>query len=204
MRQIIFAAIFFLFVSVTERPVVAETVYDSLSDAGGGYGVLDGEVGQSVQLAGTGRQVTKIELFLGASSSVDFRVRFYELNGVRGTPGTMFWESPLQTFTWEPPKFNERFIAIDVPGITVPDKFAWIVKGYDPSNSKNLLVLSSLPPTIGQNYDFWVVDPQNNWVSFHLNTGVVGARINAIPEPASLLLAVGAVIAFAAFRRVPK
>ena len=116
MTRIIFGVVIFFTLASSNQPTSAAVVYDSLAKWGGGYGVRDSEAGQTIQLSGSARQVTRIELSLGANSNAEFRVRLYRLDGMGGTPGTLFWESPTQVFTWDPPYYNRKFVAIDVPG----------------------------------------------------------------------------------------
>lgn len=185
-RQLTTVVALFL-ASVVGRESVGETVYDSLFIVDGSLGVGAREAGQTVRLAGIARQVTRVDLALGGNTLAEFRLRFYLLDGAGGTPGTMFWESALQTYPWEPPFYNYKTFGIDVPGIVVPDAFAWAVKGYDVNSSVSLL--TSNPPTVGQNADTWLLNSQGMWVSF-VFTRVLGARITAIPEPSTCLLAV--------------
>ncbi len=186
MTRIIFGVVIFFTLASSNQPTSAAVVYDSLVIAGGGHGVRDGEAGQAVQLSGNAREVTRIELSLGAlRSNPEFLVRFYKLDGVGGAPGTLFWESPTQVLNTEPPVMIEQFVTIDVPGVVVPDRFVWAVKGLDSEGS--VMVVSSPPPTVGGNSDMWTRTSQFDWFKFHLNTGVVGARIIAIPEPGTML-----------------
>lgn len=55
------------------------------------------------------------------------RLRFLNLDGVGGTPGSLIWESPVQTFPYRPINFNSTILTITVPKITAPDHFAWTI-----------------------------------------------------------------------------
>jgi hypothetical protein len=174
-----------------------EVVYDSLPYTIGGMGInqvgtTGDQVGQSVRLSGVARQVSQFEVGLGGGGAGAFRIRFYDLDGTGQVPGSTIWESPIQIYPYDLPFYNEKVVTVSVPGITVPDTFAWAVLSVPPEG--NMTVLSSNPPTVGQSSDSWFRRSGMNWVVLPINSGVYGARINAVPEPSTLfLLAIGAV-----------
>ena len=127
----------------------AEIVYDSISD-----NYLNGiraehtpEAGQAITLAGTSRVVTKIELQVTGNELADFVIRFRRLDGLddhpifdtTGHPETIMWESPVQTFPWDPPAFNRKRVVFDVPYITVPDTFAWTLHWLIPEKTVGVM-----------------------------------------------------------------
>jgi hypothetical protein len=164
-----------------------ETVYDSLSPSMGAYGfAVHSEIGQSIDLEGSARSITRMDVFLGTNTPDGFRLRFYTLDIVNGEPENLIWESPLQTFPYDPPSYNRKFVRIDIPKVDVPDTFAWTIKPTVPPS--NLAVQLSQPPTVGTHHDAWLRRLDLSWTVTHLGTGAFGARVMAVPEPSPLLL----------------
>jgi hypothetical protein len=177
-----------------------KVVYDSLSGflSTAALGFANSiEVGQAITLEGNARQVNQIELFIGSNRAMEYRVRFYELNGMGGAPGTLIWESQSQTYPYTPGSFR-KVVSVDVPNVKLPSSFAWVVA----HDSRNMLVGISDPPSIGTNLDIWRRG-NDAWQTRDFSTGVFGARIRAIPEPNSLwVFAIAAAVIFATNRSI--
>jgi hypothetical protein len=125
-----------------------------------------------------------------------FRVRFYDLDAA-GTPTSAFWESQLQKHP-SIGGFDRVIIAVNVPDVTVPNSFAWIVAPLAPESS-GMLVSSSDPPTIGTSLKAWRRGADLQWKSAAVNSGVFGARVTAVPEPAPSHIAVAVLAMVAIF-----
>ncbi len=162
------------------------------------------EVGDEIVLApGTGRilsdftfQYWGVNLGVGAQADV----RFYANDGSPSTsgpnmPGTLLFDSgafPILSTTRLTVIFND-FVSGAVHPLSgpVPDDFTWTVQfsGLGPSGSAGVDLYN--PPTTGSDYnDYWY----NNGTSWDLMAATNGtpvnfaARINATPEPSTLLL----------------
>jgi hypothetical protein len=177
---------------LVSSPVAAEIVFDSLSGMSyhGARGCCS-RTGQTVTLASTSRHVTDIEFWLGTAGASTFIVEFYNMDGPNGVPGSLIWQSPVQTYPYVFPFYNRLILNVDVPEILVPDTFAWTITNVHRVN--DTLIQTGLP-TIGSLSSPWYYVPASGeWVDD--SDWRFGARINAIPEPScALMLAVGAAI----------
>jgi hypothetical protein len=200
MRRFIVISLF-LYSFATTQLSVGAVVYDSLPfiDGGAGFGPNTIEVGQSITLHGDANRATRVDVALGSGGAGDFVVRFYELNGPRGQPGSLIWESLPQTYPFTPPNYNLKVLPVDVPNVIVPDTFALIVTGVGPPT--NMQLLSSNAPSIGTSHDSWFRRQGFGWERIGVNTGVYGLRINAIPEPTAVLMVLTALTFYAFARR---
>ena len=167
----------------------------------------DLEFGDGVTLAGSERLVTKLSLVIDSGSgdiTADVRVRLFEGgDGFSGEPGAMLWESEL--FERMPILDGFRFYDFVVPRVEVPDSLTWTLQllNADPPEAIRGPHYAD-PPVIGSSNDhFWQRDRDGTWQRHwsHLLRSF-GAKIEAVPEPATLsLLGLGG-IALAARRRV--
>jgi hypothetical protein len=183
------------------RPARSESVvYESTLPAGGGYGFSTGlghEVGESIGLAGTDRLITRIDLLLAGSPNLEFRVRFYGLDAATGLPSNLIWESPSQFYPPFPP--FDQTVSIPVPTIAVPDSMAWTFVQITP-DPFNMIVRTALSPSVGTFNNYLARDP----FPFRTNLfsdGTFGARLIAVPEPASLCLAIAGITGLALIAR---
>ena len=182
-------------VVVTQQAANAAVVYDSLSGSlfTGGRGFSDSlDNGQSVTLSGVERKVTQFEVYLGSAQSDEFYVRFYELDGAGGEPGTLVWQSPAQTYPSNSPFFQRKIVTVSVPGIIIPNTFVWAIA---PVGANNFLVGNADLPTVGVNHEIWKhrsID--GTWTSDIILDFGFGARITAVPEPSSVILFILAVV----------
>jgi hypothetical protein len=166
----------------------AAIVYDAPLQpfAGGGWGFWTiPEIGQAISLAGTARNVTQFEIGVGASETTEYRVRFYELDGRGGGPGTLIWESSPQIFQFFPPAQNRRVEVVDIPNVAVPDSFAWTIAPTIPSGLFHLRTVNP-PATVGTALSIWArvgsPFPDYDWSEQQFD---LSARITAVPEPAT-------------------
>ena len=167
----------------------------------------EGEFGDGATLAGSERLVTKLSLVIDSGSgdiTADVRVRLFEGgDGFSGEPGAMLWESEL--FERMPILDGFRFYDFVVPRVEVPDSLTWTLQllNADPPEAIRGPHYAD-PPVIGSSNDhFWQRDRDGTWQRHwsHLLRSF-GAKIEAVPEPATLsLLGLGG-IALAARRRV--
>jgi hypothetical protein len=162
-------------------------VYDTLQAVDyGGQGFLQSiELGQEVALAGEARQVVSFTAFLGDNDTTQFRLKFYLLDGPSGAPNTVLWQSSLQTYPWIAPYFNRKHITIPVPGIVVPDRFAWMIEDPVPGDGNSVLMCATSASFVGTPGPAWQRfypggDMRRDQYQF-----LFGAKIVAIPEPAS-------------------
>jgi hypothetical protein len=170
------------------------------------------EYGDEIKLAGVERFVTE---FL-AGYFGDFpdgpaptgRVRFYANDGTDAIPGSQVALRP-KTVIWESGPFslgrNNQEIVLQ-PNVTVPDSFTWTIQ-FDGLNDVvgNGAALSVVNPvtvggelsngSIGSFNDFWIKNgsTEDSWALNVLSGGTVPAnfyaRVTAVPEPGSLVLA---------------
>jgi hypothetical protein len=175
-----------MYVSLYLMPSIASAmpvvVFDSLGTPGGDIccAGVGPETGASIALVGGPRQVTKFETNLSSTGFADFQIRFYDLSNT-GQPATVLWESQTFTFPKDPRvPYNSALISVAVPGIRVPDSFAWTVAR--PSTSIQLDINAEPSATIGTQLSLWSRNPFSQ--QWQMSTfGALMARVTAIPEP---------------------
>jgi PEP-CTERM motif len=190
-----FASVFvFPTISLTAPPTI---VYDASNLSTGAIGNGTLPIGQAVTLAGSDREVTNFEVGLGSDGAATFTASFRLLDGPGATPGTVIWTSPLQTFPYVPPFYNDKLLSVAVPNIVVPDTFVWTVSIVQLYN--NVVVQSTSSPTIGTAGKAWYFNfTDQQWTS---EPNVFAARITVVPEPATLTLLALGVVGLAVMRR---
>ena len=204
----------FLLTSLSARP--SEIVFENLSGISTNYYLFGREYGDDISLAAGGRIVTGFSFVYYGSVPTNlvspglWRIRFYKNDGaplyaeVASTekPRTLLWDSGTY-----PVRPGYQTVTIDVPKVTVPDRFTWTVEFYnlpqDADNGAGLVV--SHPPTIGAvlpgkffstigSYsDFWILeDPEflDSWALYLFSTdpksgpqGNFAARVVTMPKP---------------------
>jgi len=180
--------------SLCARP--SDIVFENLSGISTNYYLFGREYGDDISLASGGRVVTAFSFVYYGSVPTNlvspglWRIRFYRNDGVplypevasTEKPGTLLWDSG--TYTVRP---GYQTATIEVPKVTVPDRFTWTVEFYnlpqDADNGAGLVV--SHPPTIGAvlpgkfssiigSYsDFWILeDPEflDSWSLYMFST----------------------------------
>ena len=167
------------------------------------------EVGDEIFLDGTARWLSEFTFEywgsaddpLAFAGSVEARIRFYLNDGpaypdVEGAflPSTVIWDTG--TFAITPTEratltFTDFVVGTTVPltGL-LPDSLTWTVQfsGFGENDAAGVTIYS--PPTVGNNFDdYWV----NDGVAWTLQTNIIAmdfaARLSAVPEPSTLLLA---------------
>jgi len=184
---------------LSAQPEPGDVVYDSLtSPPAGGTGPGFGyEIGSAIELHGAGRSITQIDLRLSNSRPEEFRVKFYNVDGLTGEPSTLIWESPIAMFPYTGIGQHQIAIAsVDVPQIVVPDVMVWVVTPVAPGSSNMLVRTTSALPSTGTHINYWARQPDLTWHSNLFSDGSFGARLFAVPEPTLPgVIAAGAFIA---------
>ncbi len=156
-------------------------VYDTITAYpfdSGGLGCCS-RTGQTVTLEGSARSVTQFDIFLGSGGPSTYVVEFYRTDGPNSQPGTLIWQSPIQSYPYTPFFYNRKVLSIDVPNVRVPDTFAWALTTVMRDNN---ILLNTGSPTIGEAGTAWeYYAPFGGWYS--PGASLFGARITAVPEP---------------------
>ena len=181
-------------------PARGEIVFDSITEAtqfGGGVVTAPGfHGGDVVQLAGSSRIATRVDVLLyefgaGVPGDLTFKVYFWDRVGV---PGNLIWQSPAQHASLL--NRTPTVVSVEVPGVRVPDLLAWTVQGI--SNLHSAGVVGAFPATIGTPIG-QIVGPPWSYGGFPPNSGCLGFRLIAVPEPTTgVLIALGVVVLFCA------
>lgn len=174
----------------------AEIIYDNLQNVTGYYYHTAMEMGDEVALAGTAREVTefRVMLYAPAAVTIDASLDFYQNDGPLGKPQTWIWGATWQGIGFE----GVQTLIFPIPNVLVPDTFTWTFTSTDGSAG----LLLNDPPTVGSSGDFiWLYDGVQWTQQNFTGQGVVAnlaARIEAVPDPATLVLlgagAAGAVL----------
>jgi hypothetical protein len=198
-------------VILSSLPVcTAAIVYDNSSnDLNFDHDPGTSEVGDEIFLDGTERWLSEFTFEywgsaddpLAFTGSVEARIRFYLNDGPAYPdaedaflPGTVIWDTG--TFAITPTERATLTFTDFVVGTTVPltgplpESLTWTVQfsGFGPNDLAGVTIYS--PPTVGNNFDdYWV----NDGVAWTLQTNIIAmdfaARLSAVPEPSTLLLA---------------
>jgi hypothetical protein len=153
------------------------------------------QLGSIVNLSGTLREVTKIDIVLyefgGSAGDLTFRVNFWDPVGL---PGNLLWTSPTQHASLL--NRTPTVFSVDVPGIHVPDTFGWTIE--DLTNIHSAGLYGSGPVTAGSALNYTLLTPPSHWQlgTFLPNQYLpYGMRLLATPEPATDMLVVVAAAA---------
>lgn len=138
----------------------SEIVFENMTGITTNYYMFGRQYGDDINLAGTGRIVTQFSFLYfarvptNAASQGLWRIRFYKNDGALDNPavatsqkpGTLLWDSGTYPVL---PGYQKT--TLEVPKVTVPDRFTWTVEFYnlpqDPDNGAGLVLAN--PPTIG-------------------------------------------------------
>jgi len=176
----------------------ASSIYTAMM-ANGGVALppLNGEIGNEVTAAGNDRYVTSlgIEIYsqngvfpAGSPGYADFRAQLYANNGVGGQPGSLLWQSAVETINYPG---GLSLLTFSVPDVLVPDTFTWTLQ-YDNTSPIPPALALSAAPTVGASDSGWFRGPSSAWTQ---ETDTYMAQIQAVPEPGTgALLSVGALI----------
>jgi hypothetical protein len=136
---------------------VPEIVFDNTRGITTNYYLIGSQHGDDINLAGTSRVVTHFSfMYFGnvLSPSGGWKIRFYRNDGDREYPTIANTQKP-KTLLWESATYpvlpGLQPTTLDVPRVTVPDRFTWTVEfmdlAQDSGNGAGLIIAH--PPTIG-------------------------------------------------------
>lgn len=165
------------------------------------------EFGDQVFLSGNERRVSdfQFDYFVSdtASGNESAELFFYRNDGGANAtaPGTLLYRSG--EFALDK---GFQTVLAQALSITVPNTFTWTVKfgGVDLGEQVGLMLAN--PPTIGTSVDdFWVRSSDGSWSTFLVDSGATpanfSARITAVPEPGTIVLALLGGLALMGIRR---
>jgi hypothetical protein len=209
------AAVFVLFLLTLPRAALCDpkVVYDNTGHFTNGHDLPNGFLrfgvyaanelmGDQVSLAGTDRIVTEFDLALRSSQPTtlqNLRFELWDYDSNIFAPGRRLWATTLANVDID----GNTIIRIDLPGVTVPDDIVWVA-GAD-SNLAGLATCN--PPTtgasdtyFGSGYYWDLNTPTGEWMPLAFDeddpAADFGARILAVPEPATIsLVAAGWLVA---------
>jgi hypothetical protein len=198
----------FLLTLIIQSPLaIAEVIYDNTTTnlnvtIGGGY---PPEIGDEINLAGTGRVVTdfmfkEVHLINEPNPDLTTQVRFYANDGVDNSPGTMLYDSGLMSGIVN---------SLSGLSVTVPNTFTWtvVVAGLADNDGFGLVYYN--PPTVGSSGDWYWWHTSTEWRKMdYSDVDNFGARVTAqdisVPEPTSLLLLCLGIAGLAGIRKKMK
>lgn len=174
----------------------ASTIYTALS-ANGSWSLppLNGEIGNEVTAAGTDRYVTSlgIEIYsqngifpAGTPGYADFRAQLYANDGTGGQPGSLLWQSAVETINYAG---GLSLLTFNVPDVFVPNTFTWTLQ-YGNTSPIPPALANAPAPTVGASDSGWFRAPSSAWTQLPYT---FMAQIQAVPEPGT-----GALFSFAA------
>jgi len=181
-----------------------EVIYDNTTNFSGYfYNQGDGDIaGDEVNLAGNDRCVNHVDIQMGADTSLvaDTTFRIYA-NDAGGAPGTLLYEQALGQVAYG----GSTTLSIDLlANVEVPSPLTWTIELNNrtvPTGHVGPRVCD--PPTVGSSLDDFWMDQGSGFALYWFGGSPVanfGARITAVPEPATMgLFGLGAL--FAAYRR---
>ncbi|HAU36413.1 MAG TPA: hypothetical protein DCX07_01680 [Phycisphaerales bacterium] len=150
--------------------------------------------GDHIDLTGTCRVATEFDLLLSSTQAVTLStvtLSFHPFDADLMEVGAAFWTTTLTDVHVDGP----TAVIFTVPNVTVPDSLIWIVS----ADSHVAGLATCNPPTVGSSGDyFWDRDTYDGqWYPLWFENNPVanfGARVLAVPEPATtaaLLAAAG-------------
>lgn len=164
------------------------------------------EIGDEINLAGTGRIVTEFmfeeaHVLKDPSSNPTTQVRFYANDGGGNSPGTLLYDSG---------SMSGIVNSLSGLSVTVPDTFTWtvVVDGLTSNDGFGLAYFN--PPTIGSSGDWYWWHTSTGWqkMGFAEYVDNIGARVTVrdipVPEPGSLLLLCLGIVGLAGIRKEMK
>ena len=176
----------------------ATAIYTAMNPTGGWtIPALNGEIGNEVTAAGTDRYVTSlgIEIYSqngifpsGTPGYADFRAQLYANNGPQGQPGSLLWQSAVESVNYPG---GLSLLTFNVPDVFVPDTFTWTLQ-YSNTSPIPPGLPGSVSPTVGSSLTCWTRSPTSAWGQVTA-AGTLMAQIQAVPEPGT-----GALLSLAA------
>ncbi len=160
------------------------------------------EAGDDIWLAGTQREIVELKLlffYRGTEpGTIDLQVRFRNVDENTQLPSDAFYASGVLPGVPTIAGMNEYTFAI--PNVLAPDHFVWTVQAYNRQGSVGELGPAYYnPATVGFSDDFfWLSDMGSEWTPYSWGGqpyANFAARLNAVPEPATLCaLALGVAV----------
>lgn len=153
--------------------------------------VESAEAGDEIWLGGSARTVTDLKLIFNyrgtQPGTLDALVRFREYDEDFRGPGAAFYESPLTQVQTTAGLHELNF---SIPGVVVPDHFVWTIQVFNRQGSDGELGMAYFnPPTVGSSEDWLWQRGGNEWTAYSWGADPYanfGARLTAVPEPATL------------------
>lgn len=176
----------------------ASTIYTAMTPTGGwSLPPLNGEIGNEVTVASGNQYVTSlgIEIYsqggifpAGTPGYADFRAQLYANDGTSGQPGSLLWQSTVQTINYPG---GLSLLTFNVPDVFVPDTFTWTLQ-YSNTSATPPGVPTAAAPTVGVSDSGWFRAPSSAWTQLSYT---YMAQIQAVPEPGTgALMSVAALI----------
>lgn len=155
--------------------------------------VESAEAGDEIWLGGSARTVTELKLIFNyrgtLPGTLDALIRFREYDQNFQGPGAAFYESPL---TQVQTTAGLHDLTFSIPGVVVPDHFIWTIQVFNRQGSDGELGMAYFnPPTVGSSEDWLWQRGGNEWTAYSWGAepyANFGARLTAVPEPATLSL----------------
>jgi len=149
------------------------------------------EVGDEIWVAGTDRQATELKLLFYYRGTVpgtfDALVRFREYDEAFQGPGDVFYQTSLTQVNTLPGLHELTF---SLPNVTVPDRFVWTIQAFNRQGSVGELGMAYFnPATVGFSDDWLWQRGGDQWTAYSWGADPYanfGARLTAVPEPATL------------------
>ncbi|HZH97510.1 MAG TPA: PEP-CTERM sorting domain-containing protein, partial [Fimbriimonadaceae bacterium] len=124
------------------------------------------------------------------AGTFDARIRFLNNDGPNGAPGSQLYASGFSRGLQSQPGLNTYTFAI--PEVVVPDHFTWTIFFENRTGGNSDLGPAYFdPPTLGASEDgLWLSELGSDWIQYSWGADPVanfGARVEAVPEPASVV-----------------
>jgi len=170
----------------------AQIVYDNTTNVLGFLiGAGEDEWGDAMTLAGTERNVTGFDAMIHSNSgafTADLTARLYAGGSGGVDPGALLWSATVTGAAIAGGLGTYSFV---VPGVLVPNDVTWTVQMTNRSNSTAVAGPRFVsPPTVGSSEDYVWDHVGGVWTDTAFGVGAnnnnFGARLTAVPEPASL------------------
>lgn len=152
------------------------------------------EAGDDIWLAGTAREVTKIDMIFNyrgtLPGTIDLRLRFRDIVEFAETPGDVLYDSGFMPQI--PTLAGLNYYSFNIPHVLVPGHFVWTVEAINRQGSVGELGPAYFnPATTGFSDDFfWISDHGSEWINYSWGGDPYAnfaARVTAVPEPVSAI-----------------